>query len=160
MDQSPLVDLVINLYPPPCPVSCVPSVKLSYYLAPYCKKSSLFTLLPFFAFQWSTMHLIVRSLVYLPYFSFSPSSDPRCTESCEILTLGSYSKKENYETNAVKVSYPFLNLIIGPTDFGGWSYRLTHVRPSVRPSVCPDFFSITGHRIFLIFCMKFDIDKG
>jgi alpha-1,6-mannosyl-glycoprotein beta-1,2-N-acetylglucosaminyltransferase len=30
-------------------------------------------------------------------------SDPRCTESCEILTLGSYSKKENYETNAVKV---------------------------------------------------------
>ena len=34
------------------------------------------------------------------------------------------------------------------------------VRPFVRSSVCPDFFSKTGHRIFLIFCMKLDIDKG
>ena len=25
--------------------------------------------------------------------------------------------------------------IFGPTDFGGWSYRLTHVRPFVRPFV-------------------------
>ena len=52
------------------------------------------------------------------------------------------------------------NEIFGPTDFGGWSYRLTHVRPSVRSFVCPDFFSITGQRIFLIFCMKLDIYKG
>ena len=57
-----------------------------------------------------------------------------------------------------------VDMIFGPTDFGGWSYRLTpvrsFVRPSVRSFVCPDFFSITGHRIFLIFCMKLDMDKG
>ena len=25
--------------------------------------------------------------------------------------------------------------VIGPTDLGGWSYRLTHVRPFVHPFV-------------------------
>lgn len=30
-------------------------------------------------------------------------TEPRCTDSCEILTLGSYSKKENYQTHGERV---------------------------------------------------------
>ena len=37
-------------------------------------------------------------------------------------------------------------LEVSPIDWPMSSYRLTHVvRSFVRPSVCPDFFSITGH---------------
>ena len=46
--------------------------------------------------------------------------------------------------------YFLLVSFIGPNDFGGWSYRFTHV----RSFVCPEFFSETVHRIALIFCMK------
>ena len=42
----------------------------------------------------------------------------------------------------------------GPTDRGGWSYRLTPVRPSVRPFVSPELLSITDHRIFPKLGMK------
>ena len=45
-------------------------------------------------------------------------------------------------------------MIFGPTDLGGWSYRLTHVRPFVRSFVSYQFFSETDHRISLIFCIK------
>ena len=38
--------------------------------------------------------------------------------------------------------------IFGPTDLGGWSYRFTAVRPSVRLLVCPEFYSETVHKDF------------
>ena len=40
---------------------------------------------------------------------------------------------------------------------GGWSYRLTHVCPSF---VCLEFFSKTGHRIFLKLGMKLKDNSG
>ena len=52
----------------------------------------------------------------------------------------------------------------GPTDFGGWSYRLTPVRSFVRPSVRPfvryQLSSETNHRISLIFCIKLAFSKS
>ena len=50
--------------------------------------------------------------------------------------------------------------VVGPTDFGGWSYRLTPVRLSVCPCVCPEFFSKTDHRIFPKLGMKLKDNKG
>jgi hypothetical protein len=48
----------------------------------------------------------------------------------------------------------------GPTDFGGWSYRFTAVRPFVRPFVSYQFFSKTDHRIFPKLGMKLKDNKG
>ena len=42
----------------------------------------------------------------------------------------------------------------GPTDSGGWSYRLTLVSVSLSVCLCPEFFSETDHRIPQIFCIK------
>ena len=57
--------------------------------------------------------------------------------------------------------YPFP--LLGPTDFEGWSYKLTPVRPSFCSSVCwCDFsvlFSIMALRIFLIFCMSVEDNR-
>ena len=56
---------------------------------------------------------------------------------------------------------------IGPTDLGGWSYKLTHVSPSFRPSFRPSIsmmffglFSNTALRIFPIFCMSVEDNRS
>ena len=44
-------------------------------------------------------------------------------------------------TFCLKGSYE-INPIVGPTDFGGWSYELIPVRPSVCPSICVVLFVV------------------
>ena len=65
----------------------------------------------------------------------------------------------SYTRSGKTVGLCLVYSLVGPTNFGGWSYRLTAVCLSVRPSVCPEFFSETVHMISLIFCIKLAIDK-
>ena len=84
-----------------------------------------------------------------------------------LLPLSRWLRISMYRINALlwywfgSLSFPFFSsfldpptLEVGPID------RPMSVRPFVRSSVCPDFFSITGHRIFLKLGMKFQDNNG
>ena len=89
----------------------------------------------------------------LPVWPRPPTKGPKCPAVFGILyskgmlpLIGKYLTTESQKQH--------MWAIFGPTDFGCWSYRLTHVRRSVRSSVSPELFSITGHMIFPKLGMK------